>query len=81
MLRRHMSTSPPFKKIMAANRGEIATRILRAGNELGCKTVSDAFGIRYKIKVLQIFLSAFISTLNDASLLLIVWLLNTKTCR
>lgn len=33
------SSSPPFKKIMAANRGEIATRILRAGSELGCKTV------------------------------------------
>ena len=31
-------TKPPFKKIMAANRGEIATRIMRAGNELGCKT-------------------------------------------
>ena len=26
---------PPFKKLMAANRGEIATRIMRAGNELG----------------------------------------------
>eukprot|EP01041_Mallomonas_annulata_P011938 gene11938-25017_t len=30
---------PPFTKIMAANRGEIATRIMRAGNELGCVTV------------------------------------------
>ena len=49
MLRRHMSISPPFKKIMAANRGEIATRILRAGNELGCKTVSDAFRTRLKL--------------------------------
>lgn len=29
----------PFKKIMAANRGEIACRIMRAGNELGAKTV------------------------------------------
>jgi len=29
----------PFKKLMAANRGEIATRILRAGTELGCSTV------------------------------------------
>ena len=29
----------PFKKLMAANRGEIATRILRAGSELGCSTV------------------------------------------
>lgn len=29
----------PFTKIMAANRGEIATRIMRAGTELGCGTV------------------------------------------
>ena len=29
----------PFSKIMAANRGEIATRIMRAGTELGCTTV------------------------------------------
>ena len=29
----------PFGKLMAANRGEIATRILRAGTELGCLTV------------------------------------------
>ena len=29
----------PFKKICAANRGEIAVRITRAGYELGLKTV------------------------------------------
>jgi len=29
----------PFWKLMAANRGEIATRIMRAGTELGCSTV------------------------------------------
>ena len=29
----------PFAKLMAANRGEIATRIMRAGSELGCSTV------------------------------------------
>ena len=32
------TTKPPFKKVMAANRGEIATRIMRAANELGCRT-------------------------------------------
>jgi len=30
----------PFKKILAANRGEIATRICRAGTELGINTVA-----------------------------------------
>ncbi|NJN33324.1 MAG: hypothetical protein HC817_02770 [Saprospiraceae bacterium] len=29
-----------FKKIMVANRGEIAIRVLRAGSELGLRTVS-----------------------------------------
>ncbi|RHZ30479.1 hypothetical protein DYB26_011204, partial [Aphanomyces astaci] len=28
-----------IRKLMAANRGEIATRIMRAGNELGIRTV------------------------------------------
>lgn len=32
--------SRPFEKLLAANRGEIATRILRAGTELGCSTVA-----------------------------------------
>lgn len=31
---------PPFSKLMAANRGEIATRIVRAGIELGLKTMA-----------------------------------------
>eukprot|EP00934_Nitzschia_sp_Nitz4_P003661 Nitzschia sp. Nitz4//scaffold86_size83305//61772//65710//NITZ4_005269-RA/size83305-augustus-gene-0.59-mRNA-1//1//CDS//3329559271//3651//frame0 len=31
--------SPPFSKLMAANRGEIATRISRGATELGIKTV------------------------------------------
>ena len=30
----------PFKKLLAANRGEIATRILRAGTELDLRTVA-----------------------------------------
>lgn len=29
-----------IKKLMAANRGEISVRILRAGNEIGIRTVS-----------------------------------------
>eukprot|EP00536_Pseudo-nitzschia_multiseries_P013854 jgi/Psemu1/213016/e_gw1.624.52.1 len=32
-------SEPPFQKLMAANRGEIATRINRAGSELGMNTV------------------------------------------
>ena len=32
-------SEPPFKKLMAANRGEIATRISRGASELGVQTV------------------------------------------
>ena len=32
--------TPPFKKILIANRGEIALRIIRACHELGIKTVA-----------------------------------------
>lgn len=38
-----MQASPTthFQKVMAANRGEIAVRIIRAGVELGLETVRD----------------------------------------
>jgi acetyl-CoA/propionyl-CoA carboxylase biotin carboxyl carrier protein len=32
--------SPPFRKILIANRGEIAVRIIRSSKELGCATVA-----------------------------------------
>jgi pyruvate carboxylase len=32
-------SKPPFRKLMAANRGEIATRISRGASELGVATV------------------------------------------
>ena len=32
------ANTAPFEKLMAANRGEIATRIVRAASELGIKT-------------------------------------------
>ena len=35
-----MSPKPPFKKIMAANRAEIAVRIMRAATELNMETVA-----------------------------------------
>ena len=33
-------TAPSFKKLMAANRGEIAIRVFRAATELGLRTVA-----------------------------------------
>jgi hypothetical protein len=39
MQRKSKQSETPFQKIMAANRGEIAVRITRAGLELGLQTV------------------------------------------
>jgi pyruvate carboxylase len=35
-----MSHTPPFKRLLVANRGEIAIRILRAATELGIRTIA-----------------------------------------
>ena len=36
----HMKKKPAFRKLLAANRSEIAIRIFRAANELGLRTVA-----------------------------------------
>ena len=36
----------PFRRVLAANRGEIAVRIFRASTELGCRTVAIFSGDR-----------------------------------
>ena len=33
-------SAPPFRRVLIANRGEIAVRIARAASELGCETVA-----------------------------------------
>ena len=45
-----------FKKILIANRGEIAIRIMRAANEMGKKTVA-VFAEEDKLAVNEMFLA------------------------
>jgi hypothetical protein len=43
----------PFNKVMAANRGEIAIRIFRAGTELGLRTVSNDTQLKKHVGVVS----------------------------
>eukprot|EP01059_Diplonema_ambulator_P030671 TRINITY_DN533_c5_g1_i1.p1 TRINITY_DN533_c5_g1~~TRINITY_DN533_c5_g1_i1.p1 ORF type:complete len:1185 (+),score=458.70 TRINITY_DN533_c5_g1_i1:48-3602(+) len=54
------STPNPIKKVMSANRGEIAIRVFRAAHEMGIKTVAlyskeDAMGV-HRLKADEAFL-------------------------
>jgi len=40
VLHEHCAMTPPFRRILIANRGEIAIRVMRAANELGAATVA-----------------------------------------
>ena len=45
------SDETPFKKILCANRGEIAVRVFRAGTELGLRTVNDHSPDAFKLSM------------------------------
>ena len=40
LLARAMSTAPPFERILVANRGEIACRVMRTASAMGIETVA-----------------------------------------
>ena len=71
----------PFDKLMAANRGEIATRIMRAGSELGSSTVGIYSHEGTSVRMLCtscVYLLCFVSIIFHLSL---KYIMSRYTCK
>lgn len=69
-----MGFEPPFTKVLAANRGEIATRIMRAASELGVQTAGIYSHEGMFIFFLSFFFLSFTAPSAVASMDFFRWL-------